>query len=437
MLKVTRRISTSLLAMACLFSGVGVTATPAGAGQPFGKAEEPSAALPYDPAAQRTYEAAEVSGRAHQDGVDEGEALRRLSFEDAAVGLQIEAQERWPDTFAGAWLEPDSRVVVSFTTGAEANAQKLRENFSAPDRIFSSDAALSYADLRAVQALMIEERNHVSKGEARSQASKEKGDIPPGLRRLEGKFALDIDVKNNSVVMHVAEGSAEVATEVRGRYSPRVLIRTGLPGPEQAACTRENCAFSMRGGLQFDPLCTTGFSAFGPSSGRRFALTAGHCSNTTWTHGGFAYGRTDRRDPVDDAVDAQRVVHAFNNWQHVGLIWVAAGDQRPVRFFQRHANIMIGTQVGKSGRSTDTTRGTIQTVDYSPVNGNGNGAFATTNYCSTGGDSGGPVFRNDVAWGLHSGSNSGNVPCGTAGHFAYFSVIDFVLTRLSVQLIAG
>jgi hypothetical protein len=59
-----------------------------------------------------------------------------------------------------------------------------------------------------------------------------------------------------------------------------------------------------------------------------------------------------------------------------------------------------------SGAVSGTDCGTVTATGW-PVA----GGYAVANYCSTGGDSGGPIFSGGVARGIHHGSKTGAAAC--------------------------
>lgn len=399
-------------------------------------AEEPRAASPWNPAGPRHYEPAEISGRAAHDGVTQQVAAQRLALEDDAAVLLEQAARRWPSTFAGSWMaDQGDSVVVAFTQSADANVAELARTFPSPSRLRPKTVALSMGELLRIHDRMRADRDRLLDVAQGRRPASEVAELPAAMRATRGQYAVDLDVQNNTPLAFAMGPRDELASALERRYAAKAAVRPG--GPVGLECSREYCNFSMRGGLAMNIPCTTGFSAFG-GSGRRFFLTAGHCGYEFWIHGGSGYGNTDRAD-WDSGMDAARVVDdSPTAWSHVGRVWVESYDQRVIRYFQRFSAMQLETQVLKTGAFGGTDRGVIKSFSFSAPTTTRN--YVRSTYCSEGGDSGGAVLRNDVAWGLHGGSSNNlgaGFQCGQPNHYSLFQAIEPALNRLSVSLITG
>jgi hypothetical protein len=210
---------------------------------------------------------------------------------------------------------------------------------------------------------------------------------------------------------------------------------TVIEGKSEPTCTRTDCRYSMRGGLKVvigNEACSTGFTAvFYNNTSRRYVITAGHCLDGNHTNGGSVYGAMEK-DVQALTVDAQRVRRSNSSWSEVGRIWVTSSDQRAVKSYIVWDNVVIGTQVWKSGYKTGTRSGTILTKNHSPSYIPSSYNFVTTDYCSDFGDSGGSVFRNYTAYGVHSGKRS-NRTCSDSDFYSIFGVAGYIRGALDVE----
>nr|WP_189039007.1 S1 family peptidase [Streptomyces daqingensis] len=169
--------------------------------------------------------------------------------------------------------------------------------------------------------------------------------------------------------------------------------------------------------------CSLGFNVQ-DSSGTKYALTAGHCTNigSSWSIGttvgssfpGNDYGLIQHSNP--SAADGR--VSLYNgSYQEI----TGAG------------NATVGQSVQRSGSTTGLHGGSVTglnaTVDYGPdgvVTG-----MIQTNVCAEPGDSGGALFSGSTALGLTSGG-SGN--CSSGG-VTFFQPVPEALSAYGVSII--
>jgi hypothetical protein len=92
-----------------------------------------------------------------------------------------------------------------------------------------------------------------------------------------------------------------------------------------------------------------------------------------------------------------------------GVGGTARDEQYPIRRASNLGSNWEGTRVCKSGRSsTATSCGKVTHINqgYTDSDGWSYTGLAKTNYCSRGGDSGGPVYASNTAYGIHQASPS-------------------------------
>lgn len=395
---------------------------------------DPPAAQPWEPSDDETIEEADIEATALALNTSKQQAERRIRIEGAAVSLQREVESRWPETTAGVWLSEavEPALSVAFTENAEANVEQLSGAFPYPEILRPVTFARSLIDLQGIQRKIVAERTALQSGSAPAG-------LGPAIRGTDGHYDIEIRVQDNLIIVRAEPPSDELVPEFRARYGEPIEVERGVTEPD---CTRVDCRFSMRGGLRIvGPSfgCSTAFTAFGPATGRRFVLSAGHCGGADFgssrSNGGSQYGTMDR-DVQEYRWDAERIVRTNQSWNEAGLVWVESFDQRPVHSYTGWSSQVIGTQVGKAGNTTGTTRGFVESKYYSPSYVPNGERFVTTSYCSGPGDSGGAIFRNNSAWGIHSGSTS-SISCSDPQHFSLYGAIDYAIDELNVQLIGG
>ncbi|WP_306209756.1 S1 family peptidase [Actinoplanes sp. RD1] len=153
--------------------------------------------------------------------------------------------------------------------------------------------------------------------------------------------------------------------------------------------------------------CSLGFNV--RSGSTNYFLTAGHCTNagTTWTNGSTTLGtRAGTSFPGNDYGIVRYTTTSVT-------ISGAVGSQD----ISSSGTPAVGTAVTRRGSTTGIHSGTVQalnaTVNYSQGSVSG---LIRTNVCAEPGDSGGPLYRGTVAYGLTSGG-SGNCSSGGTTYF--------------------
>lgn len=313
------------------------------------------------------YDAANYADYFH---VSLAEARGRLELQALAGTLDGKLASQSPKTYAGMWITnaPEFTVTVAFTTIGEAELAGLVD-----ERI------AKYLRTRQVSCPLVGLLESM-KGYASSTAQ---------------PIEAAIEVSRNQVVILTTD-AASLANAFAGRLASdgdRVAVRevSGLSTP----------AANVYGGLSITS-CTSGFGIIRAGTGERGIVTAGHCPNTQ-AYGGVTMAFRD--EATTGSYDEQwnaRGTLTVKNW----FRYNAAGNTREVTSRKNWVDMVQGATVCKYGRTTGYTCGEIQTKFYQPsacisgatatyvyVHRNGVGMFDA-------GDSGGPVFLNNTAYGI-------------------------------------
>jgi hypothetical protein len=320
--------------------------------------------------------AGEVRAEAVADGIQQDAAAyasqfrvslqeggRRLQLQEAVDALNARLTEEQAATFAGLSIEhsPEFHVIARFTRKGE---ETIRPYLSP-----------ALAEIVRVEPA----RFTLRQLERRLEASYHRV-LAAGIPAAGG-----VDVRANRAEVHVLRGRSAAARAVLGEGDAAVIEVDHLPQEE----------ISMYGGLGIST-CTTGFTVRN-SAGTRGVSTAGHCGNSQSLSG---YSLTFRSEAYSGSYDIQwhnASGHTFPNTIKVG------SSTRSITGTRSRANQTVGSQVCKQGKTTGYTCGTISTTSYCAsgactwvrVAGNG------TNL-SEGGDSGGPWFSGNTAYGSHT-----------------------------------
>ncbi|HEX7149901.1 MAG TPA: PKD domain-containing protein [Thermoanaerobaculia bacterium] len=321
-------------------------------------AQEPSEALLQDAASYASFA-----------GVSVDEAVRRLQLQKEAGDLEAALTEEERATFAGLWIEhqPQFRVVVRFTD--RASEERLRARVGRgplADLIETRAAKWSLADL--------ERRVNEGRGQARGAGVAADHDINIFENRAE-LYVVDTDKLNAGL----ARARTRIPDGVLVKRVPRLATFEALTG-----------------GVPING-CTSGFTVQAPN-GELGVSTAGHCPDQQFFQGlNLPFRAQDNAGEQDvqwnSACDIVQVTNQFETG--IGL--------RSCIGTRHRNNQVVNSLVWKYGRTTGRTWGKIESKSF-------NGTFVRVDGDATGmnlsepGDSGGPWFVEDLAYGIHQGA---------------------------------
>ncbi|MFI1017264.1 S1 family peptidase [Streptomyces sp. NPDC020965] len=174
--------------------------------------------------------------------------------------------------------------------------------------------------------------------------------------------------------------------------------------------------------------CSLGFNVV--KDGAPHFITAGHCGQTgsQWsgTAGGSAVGEMVESSFPDNDYALVKYASGATAPSEVNLY---NGDTQPIA---RAGEATVGTQVQRSGSTTQLHDGAVTGLDATVNYGNGDvvNGLIQTSVCAEPGDSGGSLFAGDTALGLTSGG-SGNC---SAGGVTFFQPVPEVLATFGAEI---
>jgi hypothetical protein len=325
-------------------------------------------------------------------GVDLGEAIRRLQLQDDIGSLNAALAANEADTFAGLWIQhqPTYRVVVHFTRDGEAVIQPYIEHGPLAGMV---EVRIAHATLNELEA-------------ARAQAAQ----IAHGLSI---RASSGINVLKNRAELYVLDPTEfDVALREADLQLPanvKVIKVSELPKE----------VTDIFGGLALTT-CTSGFSVK-DSGGTKGITTAGHCSNDQWYNGvklPFVSGTTG------GVYDIQW--HTAPGFTVRNLVFDGTYN-RYIFSVKFRANQSVGEWVCKYGMTTGYACGTIATTSQDGVN------VRVDNMTVQGGDSGGPWFWNNTAYGttISSCTLGDGTPC------AIYGPVDHIYNILGLTVLTN
>jgi hypothetical protein len=324
---------------------------------------------------------AAVYAEAH--GVPLQEAVRRLELQDAIGMLNARLTEEQAGTFAGLTIEtsPDFHVVARFTRRGEETIRPYLSPALAP---------LVRVETARFTVQQLERR------------------LEAGYNRVRGAgiaAAGGVDLRANRAEVHVLRGRGAAARGLAAGEGAEVVEVDHLPTEE----------ITMYGGLPIST-CTTGFTVRN-SAGTRGVSTSGHCGNSQSYSG---YALTFMGESYSGSYDIQW--HRRSGDTYTNTIKVGSGT-RSITGTRSRTNQTVGASVCKQGKTTGYTCGTISTISYCA-----SGACTWVRVAggsvnlSEGGDSGGPWFSGNTAFGSHTYGIGNDSAYMAVNYFAGISV---------------
>ena len=316
---------------------------------------------------------------AKDNGVTVDEALRRFKLQDIAGKLSEDLITKEADTLAGYWIEhkPKFKLVVLFTRNAEEKIKPYRQKYAKLANIVEvRTAKISLVELGDIQ-------EEVS-------SSAESMGIPVDS---------DINVYENRVKVYVVD-----RVQFDNAVSEGKLI---LPGCVDVITVESlfHPEAEIYGGLSLS-YGTSGFAVIN-SSGTRGITTAGHNYNDIISYNGVSLPY--KLQNLGTYYDIQW--HTAPGFTVTNKIKTYSdGRTMSITATMSRSQQWVGALVFKYGKSTGRTSGYISSLNIRPsyvpnaqatfirvdnTNGGGN--------LSSEGDSGGPWFTANTAWGSHCG----------------------------------
>lgn len=317
--------------------------------------------------------------------IDLEEALYRFGLFDLAGELDAELIADEASTFAGLWLQhtPEFRIIVQFTNGGEETIRPYIENGPLANLVEVRTASVPLAELKSTQSGLLRT-----------------------LDALNIPVESGINVFDNRVELHVTDPTQlNVVLEGANIQLPphvRVITIARLSTPTT----------DIYAGLGLST-CTSGFSVKKNSTGTNGITTAGHCNNSqsyastnlSWQDG-RTYGSYDIQWHTIGSLTARNLIYdgTYNRY---------------VYGTEHRNNQTLLEPVCKYGPNGGYGCGEIIDTAYRPTPANQGGYIANPNYTfirveepgvdlAVGGDSGGPWFWNNTAYGIQSGEYGGN-----------------------------
>ena len=333
-------------------------------------------------------------------GLSLAQAAERVSQQDEAGRLETRLVEAMGDRFAGLWIHQSTifKVSVAVVRGAEARARLTVD----------SSTIRGAVDVVGVDQSLNELMEAATVVRSRTQR------VP---------FDVDVDVIRNRVVLYTTS-EAELADYLKAND-------LSLPEFAEVEVVGQLAqpAADIYGGLSLS--CgTSGFSVRSTVGGERGITAAGHCGNSQSYQGvPLAWRATRFFGNHDEAwFSAPGLFTVRSGWINDGL------GGRNIIAVRHRDNQAIGAFLCKYGKTTGFDCGNITSRTFAPSYvPQASQTFMLAKKqgvdMASSGDSGGPIFSSNGAWGIVSGSfGSNNIDQ------VIYVAINYVESGLSVKV---
>lgn len=334
--------------------------------------------------------------------------------------LAAEAQKLWPDEYAWVWQRergnPEAGVEIGFTEDADGKVEYLAKDFPRPELLYPLEVPISDKEMNKRIDLVVADRSVASKGEG-------------ALAEFSPEFDVMEDLRSGEVIVESPRVSDEFKQALQETYDFPIRYEYGGVGQLGSCVSRTDC-IDLRAGIQSRNYqaqikrCSLGFTVLWWDAvaqvNRRQMLSAAHCTRPDLTLPVYhhrAIGEQRWHGPGPNPFGEVRAL-SFANSVDVERISTYANPgflARPLIYFldtfqdlqvlgMRYYSQMVGNEfICRSGNTTDTQCGYILRKDYSPATEFGHTNFVRFSACSAGGDSGGPVYIGNTAYGVYDG----------------------------------
>lgn len=384
------------------------------------------------------------------------EAHKRVEWQDEASALEGRLIEELPEQdFGGVWVNKENdRVQVGVLNGSAQHGSSvdiLDSNIQARGLSGAVDfipVGNSYGDLENI-------KEWITRG------------VQEVLSEDDWPVQVGITTDTNQVMVHIpsdddkiSSGLATFIRDIEHKYANAVRFETYSEPAVREGCNWWFCDSPLRGavGLKGSDwgygngiYCTAGFNVVG-NSGTKYVLTAGHCApgGSGWATETFNYttkkiGPIHRNEYRHNGIDAMIIKIRENtyNWNVRGWVYARGGlglngYSGPSTNYQYDINgtgtsgSLVGARICISGAISSAHEGgscgAVHEVDINfTAGGTTTRKVMRAGYCSRGGDSGAPVFRNGKALGIHTGANTGYPVCS---NYKYYTGINPIIREM-------
>lgn len=355
------------------------------------------------------------------------EAKKRLVIQNSKEPLINQIKQQYSSRLAGIYIEhdPTYKIIVRLKGGQPIQSfmGKVRGNFG----------SFNNTDLNIPVEFQTGANETLAEGLTRLKTN------IPNLKKLFPDLqATWYDEKNGEIGLLIYTNGKTSKSTLEQKLNTLSSQNKGLPFRIEYTNQKVTDAASIRGGALVSSsasYCTSGFGIKN-SAGTRYMTTAGHCDNSLQDNasGAALTFVSERRNASQDVQ-----WHSVSSAHTITPEFYADSQTTPRVLTGRRTRINTtqGDNVCHQGRTTGYSCGYVAQTNYAPtydnacngqtcnpvwvrVKGTASGTGNGTLKCYPG-DSGGPVFASQTAFGLLKGTSTSGTGAGQCNEYYYMS----------------
>ncbi len=402
----------------------------------------------------------EVQEYRKDSGVSTAAAEADLELQQDGLNVVEKLEDTLGSRYAGVWFDDElGEFIVPIASSSETARGAVDRTLS---KLHLGDAyhvrvvQNSWTSLEAAQAQL----DSTLRSYFESQLVQTS--LDPRTNAVVVHVASDVNMENRSALMGLVK-HARVSAEMRDGNADLFHVQ---PTSCSSSNIAPNCSRPLRGGVEIGPHnaaygnCTAGFRAVGNANGQRYLISAGHCAAELNPSNPITYWDAWDQQNLPFRGEAhymgQLEQYAFpeHDWMKInvtGSWWDTAPAPVQVAYWGQslappaiaeeypingEAASYVGMGVCHSGIASGGSCGQVAnvhvTTDFGVKGGPKTyGLTEVIGACNGGGDSGGPWFASNIAYGIHLGSNA---VFGGCVNRTYYAEITEATAALGVHI---
>lgn len=383
----------ALVSVLCVSVTAQATENPSGDSHPHGNVAD--APLPSAPGDITPAQMDDIAFIAREEGIPLEEAIAKIGWQESFSEMSFVIAEEYPESYAGARIEPEGQPWIAFSSEIPSAASALIQDFN--QEVLSQGRYLD--DSGEPREVAIYENRGFSESEL-TERLREAHFAAVAQREIVADASSGYDIASGDINLNIelAPGveASSYESVIEELYSLSAIPREVTITIQKSLGLVDDA--NIIGGDAMTS-CTSGFTVI--KSNTRGIATAGHCNNTQSLHGPLSFKgehvgtwgdmqwHTSTQYEYDDFFGGGTTTHLYD-----------------IRDVNNRGNALEGQYICRNGKTTFKHCDNVYQLNH--CSGSKCGLTAMHNRKAAGGDSGGPWYYGNTAYGLHQGGKFWN-----------------------------